>query len=125
LTPALVAATHCNNDRRGPTRPAHEGPNDDHGVRPYNVPLGIPAGRDHAFDAQAARAARRRGPVHLLPARRSFGYDLDMARVRAEFIGGVLKIVVPHRPTISAPTGYDPELGLGGEQGNVWGTCGQ
>jgi HSP20 family molecular chaperone IbpA len=49
----------------------------------------------------------------------SFGYDPDMARVRAEFNTGVLKIVVSRRRTISAPAGYDPKLGLGGQQGNM------
>jgi len=55
----------------------------------------------------------------------SFGYDVDMARIRAEFNGGVLKIVVPRRPTMSAPAGYDSKLGLGGQQGSVWNTSGQ
>jgi len=55
----------------------------------------------------------------------SFGYDADMVRVRAEFNGGVLKIIVPRRPTVSAPVAYDPKIGLGGQQGDVWGTCGQ
>lgn len=44
-----------------------------------------------------------------------------MAHIRAEFNGGVLKIVVPRRPTVSAPAGFD---GLGGQQGNVWGSYG-
>lgn len=62
-----------------------------------------------------------RGTGHF-ERRISFGYDADMARIRAEFNGGVLKIVVPRRPTMSAPAGYDSKIGLGGQQGNVWGS---
>ena len=62
-----------------------------------------------------------RGTGHF-ERRISFGYDADMAHIRAEFNGSVLKIVVPRRPTVSAPAGYDPQpgLGLGGHQGNAW-----
>lgn len=67
-----------------------------------------------------------RGGTGHFERRISFGYDADMARVRAEFNGGVLKIIVPRRPTVSAPAGYDPKLTLGGgQQGDVWGRLGQ
>lgn len=66
-----------------------------------------------------------RGTGHF-ERRISFGYDADMARIRAEFNGGVLKIIVPRRPTMSAPAGYDPKIGLGGgQQGEVCGASGQ
>ena len=61
-----------------------------------------------------------RGTGHF-ERRISFGYDADMAHIRAEFNGGVLKIVVPRRPTVSAPAGYE---GLSGQHGNVWGSYG-
>ena len=64
-----------------------------------------------------------RGTGHF-ERRISFGYDADMARIRAEFNDGVLKIVVPRRPSVSAPVEYDSKLGLGGQQGNVWGSYG-
>jgi len=64
-----------------------------------------------------------RGTGHF-ERRISFGYDADMAHIRAEFNGGVLKIVVPRRPTVSLPAGYDSKFGLGGQQGNVWSTHG-
>jgi HSP20 family molecular chaperone IbpA len=61
-----------------------------------------------------------RGTGHF-ERRISFGYDADMAHIRAEFNGGVLKIVVSRRPTMSVPAGFDSTPGLGGQQGNVWG----
>lgn len=64
-----------------------------------------------------------RGTGHF-ERRISFGYDADMAHIRAEFNDGVLKIVVPRRPSVSAPAEYDSKLGLGGQQGNVWGSYG-
>jgi len=65
-----------------------------------------------------------RGTGHF-ERRISFGYDVDMVRIRAEFNGGVLKIIVPRRPTVSAPAGYDSKVGTGGQQGDAWGTYGQ
>ena len=49
-----------------------------------------------------------------------------MVCIRDERIGGVLGIIVPRRPTVSASAGYDPKIGLGSDQqGKVWGTSGQ
>ena len=53
-------------------------------------------------------------------------YDADMTLTRAEVNGGVLKVIVPRRPTMSAPAGYEAKIGLGGgQQGEVWGASGQ
>ena len=36
-----------------------------------------------------------------------------MAWILAECTGGVLEIIVPRRPTVSASAGYEPKIGLG------------
>ena len=62
-----------------------------------------------------------RGTGHF-ERRISFGYDANMAHIRAEFNGGVLKIIVPRRPTVSAPAEHGAKIGLGcGQPGDVWG----
>ena len=53
----------------------------------------------------------------------NFGYDAYMACIRAEFNGGVLKIIVPRRPMVSAPAGYDAKIGLGVASRGRCGTC--
>ena len=83
----------------------------------------ISAGRDHTLGGSDLHLLGRDGPLEQWS---TFGYDADMAWIRAECIGGTLEIIVPRRRTVSAPAGYEPKIGLGGgQQVRVWGPYGQ
>ena len=81
----------------------------------------ISAGQDHTLGGSHLHLLGRDGPLKRWS---TIGYDADIAWIRAECIGGVLEIIVPRLPPVSAPAGYEPNIGLGVASrwrcGSVW-----